>query len=53
MSTWEFYYLPIHARGLLPRMVMAHLDTGDDSFKETSVELKDFIANKGPYGPFR
>lgn len=54
MSTYEFYYFPIHARGLLPRMLMAHIDTGDDTIKHTNIEIKEFFANRDPYsGPFK
>ena len=49
----EFYYFPAHARGLLPRAVLAHLDFGSDDLKHVNIEFPDFVADKGKYGgPF-
>ena len=38
----EFYYFPAHARGLFPRLVIGHLDLGDDEIKNVGVPMADF-----------
>ena len=49
----EFYYFPAHARGLFPRLVIAHLDLGDDEIKNVDVQMQDFAADKKKFGgPF-
>lgn len=46
----EFYYFPAHGRGLLPRMLIAHLDLGQDKIKDVTVALPEFVANKAKHG---
>jgi glutathione S-transferase len=47
----EFIYFPNHLRGIIPRMVIGHLDH-KDAVKDTPVTIKDFFANKEKYGRF-
>ena len=49
----EFIYFPVHARGLFPRMVIAHLDTSGDDITFTDVEFPKFLEDKKKFGgPF-
>lgn len=49
-GTMEFTSFPVHARGIIIRMLVAHLDLGQDVFKDTPVGLQDFFADKAKYG---
>ena len=49
----DFNYFPAHARGLFPRLVIGHLDLGEDEIKNVNVEFPQFVADKKAYGgPF-
>ena len=46
----EFYYFPAHGRGLFPRLVIAHLNLGDDEIKDLGVPVAQFLEDKKKYG---
>lgn len=49
----EFFYFPVHARGLFPRIVIAHLDIPEDEIKHTNIEFPKFLEDKKKFGgPF-
>ena len=49
----DFNYFPAHARGLFPRLVIGHLDLGEDEIKNVNIEFPQFVADKKAYGgPF-